>query len=312
MKPHVGFLGLGAMGKPMATRLVQAGYEVTTSVHRNRAVVDELVELGAGQAANPAAVAERADVIITMLPDSPQVEEVCFGCGGIVEGKRAGRPLVVIDMSTVSPLATRTLAARLREAGITLLDAPVSGGVWRAESGELTIMVGGELEQVEQQRELLSVMGSRVIHVGPVGSGEIVKITNNVLAALILPALSEALTMGVKAGVPLATLRKVIATSSGNNYLLQHWLPKTLFQDNFEDGFALELLRKDIGLALEVGRELNVPMLETGLAYQIFTQAVGQGYGDQDMTAVSKIYQQAANIHLLSGEAYHDHPSVSV
>jgi 2-hydroxymethylglutarate dehydrogenase len=308
---RIGFIGLGAMGKPMALRLIQAGYDVTTCAHRNQAVVDELVEHGAHRADNPATVAARSDVVITMLPDSPDVEAVCFGPDGIVSGKASGREPVLIDMSTVSPLATRALAARLQGVGIAMLDAPVSGGIWRAESGELTIMVGGETELVERQRDILSVLGSRVVHVGQTGDGAMVKITNNMIVGMLLPALSEALTLAARAGMRLETIRDVLSTSSGNNYVLEHWLPNTLFRENYESGFALELMRKDIGLALEVGRDLGVPLPEAGLAYQLFTQAQGLGYGRQDMTAISKIYQQAANINIVTGEPYQANASDS-
>ena len=307
MKKRIGFLGLGAMGKPMAIRLLQAGYTVTTCAHHNQAVVDELVQLGAQQASDPADVADQADVVITMLPDSPDVEEVCFGPRGIVSGQARAQGLVIIDMSTISPITTRSLAARLLQAGIVLIDAPVSGGVWRAASGELTIMVGGEGEQVEQQRDILQVLGTHIVHVGPVGHGEMMKVTNNMIVGMLLPALSEALTLAARAGIPLETVREVLASASGNNYILQHWLPKKLFREDYEagfGGFALDLMRKDIGLALEVGRELDVPLPEAGLAYQLFTQAKGLGYGQQDMTAISKLYQQAANINIVTGQPF--------
>jgi 2-hydroxymethylglutarate dehydrogenase len=307
MQKRIGFLGLGAMGKPMAMRLIRAGYEVTICAHRNQAVVDELVQLGAQRANEPSSVAAQADVVITMLPDSPDVEEVCFGPGGIVSGKASKRELVIIDMSTISPLATRSLAARLQDVGIVLVDAPVSGGVWRAASGELTIMVGGEVEQVEQQQDIFQVLGTHIVHVGPVGHGEMMKVTNNMICGMLLPALSEALTLAVKAGIELDTVREVLASSSGNNYLLEHWLPKKLFREDYEagfTGFALDLMRKDIGLALEVGRELDVPLPEAGLAYQLFTQAKGLGYGRQDMTAISKLYQQAAHVNIMTGRPF--------
>lgn len=269
--------------------------------HRNRTVVAELVQQGAYQADNLAGVAAVADVVITMLPDASEVEEVCFGLHGIASGKVAERALVVIDMSTISPLATRTIAARLQEVGIAMLDAPVSGGVWRAETGELTIMVGGEATLLEQQRDMLSVLGSTIVHAGPTGHGEIVKIANNMIVGMLMPALSEALTLAVKAGANLDILRQVIRTSSGANYVLEKWLPNTLFREQYEGGFALDLMRKDLGIALEVGRELDIPLHEAGLAYQLFTQAKGLGYGREDMSAISKLYQEAANISIVSG-----------
>lgn len=307
MTKRIGFIGLGAMGKPMASRLIQAGHKVKICAHHNQAIVEELVQQGARQADNVADVAAQVDVVITMLPDSPDVEAVCFGPNGIVAGKESERELTVIDMSTVSPLATQALAARLQEVGITLLDAPVSGGVWRAASGELTIMVGGEAEQVEQQRAILEVLGKHIVHVGPVGHGAMMKVTNNVIVGMLLPALSEALTLAAKAGMQLDTVREVLASASGNNYLLEHWLPKKLFREDYEAGFAgfaLELMRKDIGLALEVGQELGVPLPTAGLAYQLFTQAKGLGYGRQDMTAISKLYQQAANVNIVTGQPF--------
>jgi len=250
-------------------------------------------------------MAAQRDVVITMLPDAPQVEEVCFGPHGLVSGKEIERALAVIDMSTISPLATRAIAARLQEAGIAMLDAPVSGDPWRAETGELTIMIGGDAELLEEQRAILSVLGTTIVHVGPIGHGEIVKMANNMIAGMLMPALSEALTLGVKAGVDLATLHEVISMSSGRNYMLEQWQPRTLFREQFEDGFALELLRKDLGIALEMGRELEVPLHEAGLAYQLFTQAKGLGYGREDFSAVSKLYQQAANINIVTGEPVH-------
>jgi 3-hydroxyisobutyrate dehydrogenase-like beta-hydroxyacid dehydrogenase len=256
---------------------------------------------------NAAEVARQVDVVITMLPDSPDVEAVCFGPNGVVSGKAREQELTIIDMSTISPLAARELAARLQEVGITLLDAPVSGGIWRAASGELTFMVGGEVEQVEQQRDILEILGTHIVHVGPVGQGAMMKVTNNVIVGMLLPALSEALTLAAKAGMKLDTVREVLASSSGNNYLLEHWLPKKLFREDYDAGFAgfaLELMRKDIGLALEIGRELDVPLPTAGLAYQLFTQARGLGYGNQDMTAISKLYQQAANVNIVTGQPF--------
>ena len=268
--------------------------------------MDELVQLGAEYADNPAGVAATSDVVLTIVPDAPDVEEACFGPEGIIHGKRAGHDLVVIDMSTISPLATRAIAERLKEASIEMLDAPVSGGIWRAASGELTIMVGGDSEVLERLRDVLSVLGTNIVHVGPTGQGEVVKMANNMIAGMVMTVVSEALTLGVKAGADLATLRKVISTSSGNNYVFEKWLPNTLFRNNFTEGFALELLRKDLGIALEVARELNVPLYEAGLAYQLYTQAKGIGYGQEDFSAVSKLYQQAANISIVTSEPFED------
>lgn len=298
----VGVVGVGTMGKLMAARLLQAGHTVVVCPHHNRAPVEELAALGARVADDPAGVAAASAVVVTMVPDAPQVEEVCFGPRGIVAGAAAGQDLTVIDMSTISPLATQAFAARLAERGIGMLDAPVSGGPARAATGELTIMVGGAAALLDRHRDVLSALGTRITHVGPIGHGEIAKLTNNAIIGVLMPALGEALTFAAKAGADLAKVREVILTSSGGNYLLDKWLPQNMLQDRYEGGFALELMQKDLGAVLATARELGVPMIETGLAFQLFAQAKGLGYGREDYSAVSKLTQDAAGVTIATGE----------
>ena len=302
MSKRVGVVGVGAMGKPMAAQLQRAGFAVTVCPHRNRQPVEELAAQGVQAAENPAAVAANADVVITMVPDAPQVEEACFGPNGLIAGKVEGQDLTIIDMSTISPVATKAIAARLAEHGVGMLDAPVSGGPARAETGDLTIMVGGDAPLVERHHDVLAAMGSKITHVGPSGHGEIAKLTNNILIGVLMPALGEALTFAAKAGADVAKVREIVLTATGGNYLLANWLPQNMLQDKYDGGFALELMHKDLGAALSAARDLGVPLIETGVAYQLFTLAKGLGYGREDYSAISKLTQDAANITIATGQ----------
>lgn len=302
MSTRVGVVGVGTMGKLMAAQLLQKGYTVTVCPHRNRAPVEELAALGAQVVEDPAGVAAASEVVVTMVPDAPQVEESCFGERGLVAGKVAGQDLTLIDMSTISPIATKAIAERLAGHGIGMLDAPVSGGPARAASGELTIMVGGEPDLFARHRDVLAAMGTSITHVGPIGHGEIAKLTNNIIIGILMPALGEALTFAVKAGADLAKVRDIVLTATGGNYLLANWLPQYMLQDKYDGGFALELMHKDLGAALAAARDLGVPMPEAALAHQLFAQAKGLGYGREDYSAVSKITQDAANITIATGQ----------
>lgn len=302
MSKRVGVVGVGAMGKLMAAQLLQKGYTVTVCPHRNRQPVEELAAQGANVADDPAGVAAASEVVVTMVPDAPQVEESCFGERGLLAGRAEGQDLTLIDMSTISPIATTAIAARLAEQGVGMLDAPVSGGPARAAIGELTIMVGGDETLFERHRDVLAAMGKNITHVGPIGHGEIAKLTNNIIIGILMPALGEALTFAVKAGADLEKVREIVLTATGGNYLLANWIPQYMLQDKYDGGFALELMHKDLGAALSAARDLGVPMPEAGLAYQLFAQAKGLGYGRQDYSAVSKITQDAANITIATGK----------
>jgi 3-hydroxyisobutyrate dehydrogenase-like beta-hydroxyacid dehydrogenase len=273
MSERVGVVGVGTMGKLMAARLLRAGHEVTVCAHRDRRPVEELVSLGAREAGGPAGVAAASEVVVTMVPDAPEVEEACFGERGIAAGREtsrgvdAGRELTVIDMSTISPVAARTIAARLAERGIGLLDAPVSGGPARAATGDLTVMVGGDAALLERHRAVLEALGSTITHVGPAGHGQIAKLTNATIIGVLMPALGEALAFAAKAGADPAKVREVVLASTGANYLLERWLPQNVMRDAYEPGFALRLMHKDLGAVLSAAGDLGVPMPETGLAH---------------------------------------------
>ncbi len=296
----VGFIGLGTIGEPMAATLLRAGFTLTVCGHSNMAPVERLRAQGAQVVANPREVAAASKIIVTCVPDAPQVDEVCLGADGIVQGAQAGT--IVIDCSTIAPTESQRIAAALAEHDIQMLDAPISGGPARAATGELAIMVGGADEVFAQARPVLDALGANVTHVGPGGMGEVVKLVNNTILGSLMIAIAEAFTMAVKAGADAATAREVIMQSAGANFLLDQWLKDRMLKDNYDPGFATTLMQKDLGAALETARALGVPMMMTGLAYQLYELAEGQGYNKDDYSAISKIYQDAANVTIATGQ----------
>lgn len=276
------------MGEPMSLALLRAGYTVTSCPHRNRERFDRVVAQGVKEAASPAAVAAASDVVITCVPDAPQVEETLFGPGGAAQGARAGSTF--IDMSTISPVASRDFAARLQASGHRFVDAPVSGGPARAASGTLTIMVGADAADFSRVEPVLKAMGTPH-HVGAVGLGETVKLVNQLIIANIMIANAEALTFARKAGADLTAVRNVLSTATASNYLLEQWLPKTWFTGTFEGGFALDLLRKDLGAALDAARAMKMPLPASAFAYQLYTLQSAEGDGALDYSAIAKFYE---------------------
>lgn len=301
MTKRVGILGVGAIGKPIAAHLLQVGYPIIICPHHHQAPVEELKQQGAYGVSSPAEVATHADIVLLLVPDAPQVEEVCFGEQGLVTGLRRDHALIVIVMSTIAPAAMQSIGQRLQYQGIRVLDAPVSGGPARATTGELTIMVGGEEDVLAESREVLDVLGTHLIHIGPLGHGEMAKVANNMIIGTLMPVLAEVLTLATKMGADVGKVREAIQTSSGSNYLLERWLPQTILQDQYEGGFALDLMLKDLHVALTTARTLGVPVFETSLSAQLFAQAQGLGYGRKDYSAVSLLYQNAAQITIATG-----------
>lgn len=296
----VGLVGLGAMGLPIGRMLLRAGLNLSIVPHNNRAPAEELSGLGAALRDTPAQLAQECEVVITSVPDVPQVEEVLFGPNGI--GSSPRKDLLFIDMSTITPSAARNNHSRLAEMGVSALDAPVSGGPARAADGSLTIMVGGSPETFARALPVLNVLGANVKYVGEAGTGQAVKLVNQLVISIVMIANAEALTLGVKAGVSLETMIEIISTSSGSNYLMQNWLPRTLFAGTLESGFALDLLQKDLNAALSWARELGVPAFGGALAQQLYRVAQSQGSGRLDYSAVAQIYEQAANVELRLAE----------
>ncbi|MDQ3930502.1 MAG: NAD(P)-dependent oxidoreductase [Chloroflexota bacterium] len=296
MSTRVGVVGLGAMGLPMSRRLLQNGYEVSVVPHRNTAPAEELAALGATVLRRPADLAHECEVVITSVPDVPQVQEILFGGEGLISAARDG--LLFIDMSTITPTAAREHYDRLREKGISALDAPVSGGPTRAADGTLTIMVGGDTGAFEWGLPVLQVLGKNITHVGPAGSGQAVKLVNQLMISIIMVANAEALTLGVKAGVPLKTMLEVIGTSSGSNYLMQNWMTKTLFNDDLKSGFALDLLMKDLRAALSWAGELGLPTFGGAMSQQLYKLARTEETARLDYSVVASIYEEAAGVKL--------------
>ena len=294
---RIGLIGAGAMGEPMGATLLKAGYPVCVSAHRQRDRVERLLAAGATEAPDPAGVARDADVVITMVPDAPQVEEVLFG------GSRAaihglGRETIVIDMSTISPVASRGLHARLAERGIRMVDAPVSGGPARAATGQLTIMAGGERSAFDACASVLRALGTPT-YVGGPGMGETVKLVNQIIIATIMIANVEGLLFAKKSGADIEGVRAILKTATASNYLLDTWLPQTWFAGKRSGGFALDLLRKDLAAALDTARQLGLGLPASGLSYQLYTAASGSGHGGEDYSAVAALYESLAGVQVV-------------
>lgn len=281
------------MGEPMAGTLCRAGFVVTAAVHRNRAGLERLLPLGVVEAADPAEVAAASDLVIICVPDSPQVEQVLFGERGL---SAAAKPeTLFVDMSTISPIASRSFGQRLAEMGHRFVDAPVSGGPQRAREGNLAIMAGGSDRDFAQAEPILRAMGTPT-HVGGVGMGETVKLVNQLMIGSIMIANCEALTFAKKAGLDLEVVRSVIGSATGSNYLLENWLPKTWFAGTFDGGFAMDLLRKDLNAALEAAREMKLALPASAFAYQLYTAQSAEGDGARDYSAVAKFYDRIAGV----------------
>lgn len=295
---RIGLVGAGTMGEPTGATLLRAGYPLCVCAHRYRDRVDRLVAAGAVEAADPAAVGEQSDILITMVPDAPQVEEALFGQRGAAHGLKRGAH--AIDMSTISPVASRDFHKRLGERGIALIDAPVSGGPARAAKGELTIMAGGERDAFEKCESLLRALGTPT-YVGGPGMGETVKLVNQIIIATVMIANVEGLIFAKKAGADIDEVRKILATATASNYLLDTWLPQTWFAGKREGGFALDLLRKDLNAALDAARQMGVGLPASGLTSQLFTAASGAGHGREDYSAVSALYEDMAGVRVIEG-----------
>lgn len=296
MIKNVGFVGVGTMGEPMAESLLRAGFALRICAHINREPIVRLIAQGAIEDENPADVAAGSDVVITMVPDAPQVEETLFGNTGAAIGLHEDG--IVVDMSTISPVASRSFHERLGRRNLRMLDAPVSGGPARARTGELTIMVGGDAETFARAEPVLKGMG-KPAHVGPAGMGETFKLVNQVIIANIMLANVEGLVFAKKAGADIDVLREVLKTATASNYLLEQWLPKAWFADLHKGGFALDLLRKDLNAALEAAKATGVPMPGSTLAYEAYTKASSQGLGSLDYSAVAQLYELAADVHVV-------------
>ena len=285
MAEKVGFIGLGIMGKPMAKNLMEAGYELVL-YNRTLEKAEELAEDGAEVAANPREVAENSDISVTILPDSPDVRNVVAGEDGVLEGIKEG--VLLVDMSTISPVVTEELAASVKEKGASMLDAPVSGGDVGAIEGTLSIMVGGSEEDFERAKPLFDVMGKTVNHVGPTGAGQVTKAANQVVVALTIEAVSEALVLGSKGGVTPEKILDVLSGGLAGNKVMEVKREKFLSHE-FDPGFRSELHHKDLGIALAAGREYGVVLPVTAIVDQMLLAMKKKGWGGEDHSALFRV-----------------------
>jgi 2-hydroxy-3-oxopropionate reductase len=291
----VGYIGLGLMGKSMARNIIKAGYPLVVH-NRSRGAVDELVAEGAEGASSPAEVAHKVDVVITNLPDSPDVEQVVLGSDGIVEAAREG--LIFIDNSTIKPATARLISERLGEQGVSCLDAPVSGGDIGARQGTLAIMVGGPEQALERVRPVLEAMGKTITHVGGAGAGQIAKAANQIMVAAQMVAMGELLIFARKAGADPAKVVQAIQGGAAQCWTLDV-KPERLFSGNREPGFKAYMQAKDLGIVLDTAKQYGIPLTAAALHTQLFNAMLEMGLGDQDNSAVIGVVEALAGTKLL-------------
>jgi 2-hydroxy-3-oxopropionate reductase len=290
----IGFIGLGIMGKPMATNLIRAGYELI--VHDiNRVPVRDVVQLGATEGHSPAEVASRSEIVITMLPNSPEVRAVVLGDGGVLEGAHPG--LILIDMSSIAPLVSKDVATAAQAKGIKMLDAPVSGGEPKAKDGTLSIMVGGEKETFDSVVEVLQAMGKSVVWIGPIGSGNIAKLSNQIVVALNIIAISEALVLAKKAGVDPKVVHQAIRGGLAGSTVMDAKAP-LIFARKFDPGFRIELHLKDLLNAVDTAHQLCVPIPFSGLATEVMSALKVAGKGALDHGGIVQYFEALAGVEV--------------
>ncbi|WP_046181387.1 NAD(P)-dependent oxidoreductase [Domibacillus tundrae] len=290
----IGFIGLGTMGLPMAGHLLNNDYEVI-AYNRTRNKADSLEKQGAIIASSPEEVAKKSEIVFTMLTADQAVEEVILGEEGIIKGAHAG--LIVVDSSTISPNTSKKVADNLLNEGIEMLDAPVTGSEPQAIEGILTFMVGGKKEIYEKCEPLFYVMGKQAYYMGENGSGSYTKLANNTMGAINLLSFSEAITMAVKSGVDPELFIKVVSGGGARSGMMDNKGPKVLNRD-FSPHFMTDLIYKDLGLAADVAKELELPTPVLSLVKEMFQMARAKGYGAEDMSAVIKCYEELAGIEV--------------
>ncbi len=286
----IGFIGLGIMGKPMAKNLLKAGYELMVS-DLNQDAVAELASAGARKAESSAALARECDVILTMLPNSPQVKQVVLEEGGLIEVMRAGQ--VLIDMSSINPMASREIASQLELRGIDMLDAPVSGGEPKAIEGTLAFMAGGKKETFDKYQPLLKAMGASAVYCGGIGAGNVAKLCNQVIVAVNIAAVSEALMLGQKAGVSPDLIYSAIRGGLAGSTVLDAKAPM-MMDRNFKPGFKIDLHIKDLNNVLDAAKSVDAPMFMTNMAMEMMKMLHSAGEGGSDHSAIAKFYERIA------------------
>jgi 4-hydroxybutyrate dehydrogenase/sulfolactaldehyde 3-reductase len=295
MAETVGFIGLGTMGRPMARNIQKHGHPMVV-FDVVEAVLAPLIEAGARTAGSPSEVAAASDVVITMLPDAPDVERVAFGSDGIVEGLRPDA--VYVDMSTIDPATTRRIGKAFAERGLRTMDCPVGRTQDHAVAGTLLLMAGGDAAVIEQARPVLMCMGDILVHCGELGCGQAMKLTNNCLAASILAATCEALVTGVKAGLSLDLMREVIAGTMAANAALSISLPKKALRGDFAPGFMVQLAHKDVRLALDLARSLGIATPLGSAALAALADARAHGMGRDDVSSLLRLREREAGLEV--------------
>jgi 2-hydroxy-3-oxopropionate reductase len=291
---RIGFIGLGIMGKPMARNLLKAGYPLVVH-NRSRASVEELSREGARAAGSPQEVAQGSDVVITMLPDSPDVEQVVLGAKGVIEGVRQG--MLLVDMSTVAPSTSLKVHRAMAERRVQALDAPVSGGEIGAREATLSIMVGGDEGAFQRALPILQAMGKNIVRVGGPGAGQVAKACNQVIVALTIQAVAEALTLARKCGVDPGKVREALLGGFAQSRILEvHG--KRMIDRAFQPGFRMRLHRKDLAIALQTGKEQGVALLATAQAAELMDSLLAQGKGELDHSGLALLVEQMAGLAL--------------
>ncbi|MCY9697350.1 2-hydroxy-3-oxopropionate reductase [Paenibacillus alginolyticus] len=293
MKMKVGFIGLGIMGKPMSRNLLKAGYELV--VLDTSKSGSELAAAGAKTAATPKALAEEVDVIITMLPNSPQVNEVVLGPNGVIEGAKTGT--IVIDMSSIAPLTSQEIARKLAEKGIEMLDAPVSGGEPKAIEGTLSVMVGGKKEVFDQCYDVLKAMAASVIRTGDIGAGNVTKLANQIVVAINIAAMSEAFVLASKVGVQPELVYQAIRGGLAGSTVLDAKAPLVMDR-NFDPGFRINLHIKDLSNVLETSHEVGAPLPLTAAVMEMMQALKVDGMGDCDHGSLIRYYEKMAKVEV--------------
>ncbi len=290
----IGFIGLGIMGKPMSKNLLKAGYELVV-MDRNQDTVGEIVKLGATAADTPKAVASVSDVIITMLPNSPQVKEVALGENGLIEGARPGT--IFIDMSSIAPLASREISEALAAKQIAMLDAPVSGGEPKAIDGTMSVMVGGDKAVFDKCYEIMKSMAGSVVHTGDIGAGNVTKLANQVIVALNIAAMSEALVLATKAGVDPDLVFQAIRGGLAGSTVLEAKAPMVMDR-NFKPGFRIDLHIKDLANALDTSHGVGAQLPLTSLVMEMMQALKADGHGQSDHSAIARYYETLAKVEV--------------
>jgi len=289
---RIGFIGLGAMGKPMARNLLKAGFTVNV-LTRTRSKIDDLLAVGALWCDTPKEIAQKSDVVITMLPDTPDVEQVVAGKNGVFDGVHPG--MLIIDMSTISPIAVRKLARETETRGCDFLDAPVSGGDIGAQNATLSIMVGGKEAAFNRAMPIFRAMGKTILLIGDSGAGQITKASNQILTSIHIEAVAEALVFAAKAGVDPRKVRQAIMGGSAYSRILESHGQK-MIDRNFKPGFRMRLHRKDLDITLDAGKAYGAALPVTGQVRELMTETLNDGQGDMDNSSFILLLEKLSNM----------------